>query len=232
VEAYVFFTEKCIEALRMKEYADKAMMSHSESYDHIGEISGYIYDLLPVWERERERRRVLLSPDDAVIEESFDLPVSPPIAWDYLNDPNVRAIYMKADRVDTTKVNGRMTAGSKFHCAHGENSVDLLILDWQPFDYLTYESAFNMTKSLKVSVRFSVLFEERPDGTHVRFLVAKPTSPNPVAKIMSQFVWMAMKKEFAKGTDFTKQVILEAIEEKAHPEVPRIKIEAPIHVTA
>ena len=56
VAAYVYFTEACIEALRLKDYADKAMISHKESYDHVGDIHGYVYDLLPVWERERERR--------------------------------------------------------------------------------------------------------------------------------------------------------------------------------
>lgn len=232
VIAYVFFTNACIEAMCMKDYAESAMIPHTESYEYIGEIRGFVYDLLPMWERERERRRILLSPDEAGVDENFDLPVSPPIAWDYLNDTNVRATYMNADKIRTTKVDGRITAGSQFHCVHGENSVDLLILDWQPFEYFTYESAFNITKKLKANMRFSVVLEERTDGTNVRFLGAKPFSPNPLAHFLSQLIWIMMRKEFAKGTEYTREVIVKTIEDNANPVIPRIKISTPIEVVA
>jgi hypothetical protein len=232
VAAYALFTEASIEAMHLKDFAERAMLPHTESYDHVGEIDGYVYDLLPVWERERERRRVLLSPEEAGLEENFNLPVSPPIAWDYLNDPNVRAIYMNADKIGRTKVDGRMMVGSQFHCAHGDNEIDLLIQDWQPFEYFTYDSAFNITKKLKASMRFSVILEERSDGTNVRFRVSKPSSPNRLAHILSQLFWIAMKNQFSKGTDYTQEVLLQAIEEKANPEMPRIKIVAPVEAIA
>lgn len=232
VNAYVFFTQAAIDAMRIKEFADKEMIPHTETYEHIGEINGFVYDLLPMWERERERRRVLLTPAEADLEENFDLPISPPLAWDYLNDPEVRANYMHADSVRTTKVNGRMTAGSQFHCVHGKNNIDLIIMDWQPFEYLTYDSSIVMMKKLKASIRFSVIFEEHPGGTNVRFLVAKPSSPNPIANFLSRFVWIVMKKEFSKGTEFTRKVLMEMIEEKVDPEMPLIKVSSPIEVGA
>jgi len=230
IAAYAFFTQAAIDAMRMNEFAEKTMIPHAETYEHIGEINGFVYDLLPIWERERERRRILLTPAETALEDSFILPISAPLAWDYLNDPDVRANYMHADAIRTTKVNGRMTAGSQFHCVHGNNKTDLIIMDWRPFEYFTYDSSIAIMKKLEVTMRFSVIFEEVPEGTKLRFLVATQSSPNPIANLLSKLMWGVMKKEFSKGTEARRKVLMEMIEEKANSEIPLLKVPSPIEV--
>ncbi len=227
VEAYAFISEACIEAMRLKSFADKKMIPHAESYEHIGEVQGYVYDLHPIWERERQRRRVIVSPEEADLDTNFTLPVSPAMAWDFLNDPMVRAQYFNADNMGTTKIDGRMMVGSQFHCAHGDVVFDQVILDWQPFDYLTYDHAFTIKGSLKACMRFTFQLEEQSDGTNVRMLVTKPVSSNPIAKAITMLAWKSIKEGLTQSRDHSHQMLLEAIEAKANPEIPKIKIPVP-----
>lgn len=229
IDEYAFFTKDCIEALNLKDFAEKAMAPHKESYEHIGEVEGYVYDLIPVWQRDRERRRVTLPPEEVVIETVMDLPVSPPLAWDYMNDPVVRASYLGSDSVTVSKVGGRMTIGSKYHCAHGDNVFDQEILDWQPFDYITYKQALHLPGNMRATVLMMVKLEEIPEGTRVITFYSKPVSSNPLGNLMMKMGWKKMEQSVQEGSDFTEKILLEAIEANANPEVPRIKIAVPVN---
>jgi hypothetical protein len=227
ISEYAFFTRDCIEALNLKGFAEKAMVPHKESYEHIGEVEGYAYDLIPVWHRDKERRRVVLAPEEIVAETVMELPVSPPIAWDYMNDPTVRASYLGSDSITTSKVDGRMTVGSQFHCAHGDIVFDQLILDWQPFEYITFEQAIALPGKLRAKMKMMIQLEEIPEGTRVISSYAKPVSTNPLAKLMLRAAGKQMEQMAYDSKDFTERILLEAIEANINPDVPQIKMAVP-----
>lgn len=228
IAEYAFFTKDCIESLSLKDFAEKAMVPHNEAYEHIGNVEGYVYDLIPVWQRDRERRRVILSPDEIAFETEMVLPVSPPIAWDYMNDPLVRASYLGSDAVTVSKVQGRTMVGAQFHCAHGENVIDQLILDWQPFEYLTLEQVLVLPGNMKANMRLMLKLEEVPEGTRVITCFGNPVTSNPLANFMLRMARKKMEQDMIEGGKFTEKIVLEAIETKANPDMPLIKIATPI----
>jgi hypothetical protein len=224
IAEYAFFTKDCIQALNLRDFAEKAMVPHKESYEHIGEVEGYVYDLIPVWQRDRERRREILSSEEIAVETVMELPVSPPLAWDYMNDPLVRASYLGSDSITSSKVNGRMMVGSQFHCAHGDTVIDQLILDWQPFEYITLETAMPLPGNMKAKMRLMIKLEETPGGTRVTTYYAKPISSNPLANFMIRMMWNKMKQMTLEGGNFTEKILLETIEANKNPEIPQIKM--------
>jgi hypothetical protein len=227
ISEYAFFTKDCIEALNLSDYAEKAMIPHAESYEHIGDVEGYVYDLIPVWQRDRERRKVVLAPEEIAVETVMELPVSPPIAWDYMNDPVVRTSFLAADGVDVSKVDGRMMVGSQFHCAHGDTVIDQLILDWQPFEYITLENAMPLAGNMKAKMRLMVKLEEIPGGTRVTASYAKPVSSNPLTNFMIRMMWNKMKQSTIEGGGYAEKILLETIAANKNLEIPQIKKSVP-----
>ena len=93
---------------------------------------------MPVWQRNRERLRDFVGPDEADMTFEVDLPVSPAIAWEYLTAPEQRAGYRFSDGADTSgSKNGRIDVGVTYHCVHGDTLIPQTILDWRPLDYMT-----------------------------------------------------------------------------------------------
>jgi hypothetical protein len=226
VSDYAFFTTACIDALHLRDFAEKTMVFHTETYEHIGGVEGFVYDLYPVWQRDLERRRVILPPEEIEFETSMFLPVSPPIAWDYLLDPGIRTLYLGADKIDTSKVDGRMMAGSQYHCAHGDVVLDQIVLDWQPFEYFTIEQNFFLPGNMKGSARSMTRLEESSGGTLVTNYYTRGRASNPLARLMLRMMWGKMKEMVVEGNAATERIILEAIEAAAKPDMPLIKMPA------
>ncbi len=59
VKAYAFFSQTCAEAMSLDGLTE-GMQTHMESVEQLGDVSGYVHDLHPVWARECEQRRVSL----------------------------------------------------------------------------------------------------------------------------------------------------------------------------
>lgn len=47
VEAYAYFTKSSIEAAQLTEMAT-GMLPHTENYEHLGNVEGYVHDLKPI----------------------------------------------------------------------------------------------------------------------------------------------------------------------------------------
>jgi len=157
VKAYAAYTEPAVEALGIRDFCID-MSQHTESYEHLGEVLLYIQDLQRVWERERERRRVLVEPAEAWFTVETEIPAPPPLVWDYFTKPEYRKIMMDADAMPVeNRLMGRTAPGTVYVCAHGDVRIRPAVLDWRPFEYYTFETDMPMgTKSL-VTVQFSPL---------------------------------------------------------------------------
>ncbi len=227
VSDYAFFTTESIHAMHLIDFAESTMVKHTETYEHIGEVHGYVYDLKPVWQRDRERHRVFIPPGEAAVETTLDLPVSLPIAWDYLLDPEIRRSFLGADKIDTSKVDGRMTIGSRYHCAHGDAILDQVILDMQPFEYFTFRQFMFLPGNIPATSDCTTRLDEIPTGTRVTFYFTKPATSNPLGKVMANLMLGGMKKMLTSGTEFTKTILLKAIAANESGDMPKIKIQLP-----
>ena len=172
-QAYAFFTEACLKRLPPQ----FNLPSHSEVYESFGETRGGVQDLDPVLAAMREERRLYISAADADFEATFDVPVPPALAWQYVVDPIERqrwacAQYDKNPDRDEPNAQGRLGAGAKSHCGHGPGPIMNFreFIDWRPFSYFTARTrttaamGFVVARPVIETIEFVPL---DPDGTRI-----------------------------------------------------------------
>jgi hypothetical protein len=157
--AYLLVTERCLNSLNVQlESAHEQV----ESYEHMAEVKTYSIDLRKRYERIKEAQRIMLTEAEADVVLRCDFPVPPPVAWEWMQDPNKRnqwvtsVVWSKGERPG-----GRTGKGATNHCAHGKGQISTeTVLDWKPFEYSTFESFENGRKNMTETFRFEPL----PDG--------------------------------------------------------------------
>ncbi len=154
VSAYAAYTQAAVDALGIQEFVNE-MQEHIEQFPDVGEIRLYVENLEPVWQRESERRRVFVDPEEALFAIETEIPAEPPLVWDYFMKPEYRTILTGADSIEVdNKKLGRIDAGSVYICAHGDQKSLHAIVDWRPFEYYTYETLIGPGLSGTITTRF------------------------------------------------------------------------------
>jgi hypothetical protein len=219
VQSYAFFTEACAEALRLKDFA-AGLQPHAERYEHLGEVSGYVYDLAPVWQRYRAQRQVTVDADHSWFTLEASLPASAPLAWDYLNGPEQKQKWLHADALRVL-TKGRAGVGTTHHCVHGKTVVVQNIVDWRPFDYVTIDWVW----PLKALGRSTFRLSPGDQGTRVKAYVARPWGQNALHTAVVKGFYAMMKKnlqrDFARSFEHLAHLIEEDREAgriPVHPE--------------
>ncbi len=89
IESYALFSDAAAEASQLSQLA-YPLVAHSESYAHIGEVKMQVLDLHEVWEREQEKRRFIVTPEESWLTFEWDAPYPPARVWEYLTTPRTR----------------------------------------------------------------------------------------------------------------------------------------------
>jgi hypothetical protein len=224
VETYIFFTQPAADQMYMSDFS-KTLVPHSESYDHVGEVSGYVYDLLPAWTRERERRRIFITPQEAEIHVTNELPVPPAVAWDYLNDPGYKTRFMHSDNVEVDNKNGRIDVGSIYHCAHGEDMINQEILDWAPFHYFTMNIFLPLPKMITAPVRCTIRLTPTDTGCQVEYMFSPPIAEKKLYQKIADIAWKKKEREAMKVRfEEAHRVLLDIIKEDRESGKLKMKI--------
>jgi Protein of unknown function (DUF2652) len=134
-KGYALLTEAATTALGLEPQA-LGLREHVETYDHVGEVRGYLDDLGERWTAELERSRFYVTAEDATFERSLTLPVDVLGAWEWLTLPERRSVW-QADAVQLVSSGGREGVGATNHCMHGPDVIVEHVADWQPFEYFT-----------------------------------------------------------------------------------------------
>jgi uncharacterized protein DUF2652 len=138
VKAYAVFSDSAAQALDLPALCTD-LRSHTETYEHLGEVRMSVHDLHLAWEQEQARRRTVVEADRAWVKfEGDEVPYPPSLVWDYLTVPELEARVLgfdMAERIDA--LGGRVRPEAQIHCAHGDLHVFSTILDWKPFEYYT-----------------------------------------------------------------------------------------------
>jgi Protein of unknown function (DUF2652) len=137
-QAYALFTDPCLSQMS----SSLALPMHSETYDSFGETRGGVHDLGPVLDAMRAARREFITPEDADVAMSVELPVPPAAAWQYNVDPVERqrwacTKFSKNPDEVTPNPQGRLGVGATAHCNHGPGTGIREYIDWRPFAYFT-----------------------------------------------------------------------------------------------
>jgi hypothetical protein len=173
IESYALFSDSAVEASKLSQLA-YPLVSHSETYAHIGEVKMQVLDLRKVWEREQEKHRFVVTPEEAWLTFEWDSPQPASVVWEYLTTPRLEQQWAGYDLVERTdSLGGRLQTDTTYHCAHGEIHFFNKILDWKPFDYVSLEQ--NISVGIKLVQTRWVL--ESPTGTKIIFYIRKPDHP-------------------------------------------------------
>ena len=141
-KAYATYTKAAVDALGIGELCSR-FITHSESYEHLGEVATYVQDLDAVWQRERSMHRVVVEPDTALWRTDYELQLAPGQVWDYVTKPEYRVILVGSGVGQVTGVSdGRIGVAAVYQCAHGKYVSNHTIVDWQPFEQYTAETTF------------------------------------------------------------------------------------------
>jgi len=172
IPCYALFSEEAADALNLVELA-RPLVPHKETYEHIGDVNMQVYDLHRAWEREQEKKRILISPESAYFTFEWNVPFPVPVVWEFLSVPRLQLKsepFETIDRQDT--LGGRTQPGSTFHCAHGDFKAIIKIVDWNPFEYMTVEQDLGFVKFLQ-----SRILIPTETGTKIQFTQTKPDGP-------------------------------------------------------
>jgi hypothetical protein len=174
--AYALLSQAACDALAI-EPQPLGMTAHSEAYEAVGEVPGWVHDLERRWAEEEERTRVLVTKDDAMFTLAADVEAPPQVAWEFLTTPGRRVAWQPGvtDVIVTAKGN-RRTVGATNHCMHGKDATVEEILDWRPFDYYTDRSTID-TPAGPVHFLSTAELEPTTTGTHVELRFAAPEDP-------------------------------------------------------
>ncbi len=136
---YLFVTQQCVDDLGVEGIV-AGWIQHTEAYEHVGEVNGYVASLPDVWAVVRGQNENKVAQGDAWTSVTADSQAPPAIVWDHLINPAKRTIWLQAnENAVVGQSQGRIGPGAEYHCAHGEDNDVLVftVLDMRPVDYIT-----------------------------------------------------------------------------------------------
>jgi hypothetical protein len=192
-KAYAAFTQSVMDALGLEDFQN-SLTPHREAFADVGEVQMYVHDMHQVWERLKDRVRIEVRPEEALLIREYMFPVPASILWEYLTKPEYRALVLGASKMEIRNgAQGRAAVDSVYYCYHGKMETRQLILDWQPFEQYTIDGA------TPLGVSFNTTFKLEPanDGTRLIYLWGKARG----AWIMCKLNDLLQKMIFAPQND-------------------------------
>ena len=203
-KAYAAFTQSVMEALGLADFQN-SLTPHRETFADIGEVQIYVLDMHSVWNRLRDRARIEVRPEEALIIIKSEFPFPPSILWDYLTRPDLRTIVLGASKVEMRNPKqGRTTIDSAYYCYHGNMLSQQLILDWSPFEQFSTDDS---NESFGVTTRITYKLEPTQNGTRAISLFGKPRGPRLRVAFFTLLAKLVFAPNIGKSMDQLRQRI-------------------------
>jgi len=185
ISNYFLLTDACVEALEVGWIRD-VWQEHTEEYEHIGSVVGWISNLDDVYEMLQLQTEIRISPGDAWDRLVVSTKAPPSVVWDHIISPTKRVQWIAAaEGMELENVTeGRVAPGTEFHCAHGDSVTKFTILDMRPHSYITA-----MVEFVEGSVvRYTYYLQPSGSGTRVELAAASPSAPDgtPVSHLAAE----------------------------------------------
>jgi len=175
--AYALYSAACVAAMGLDDPASAGLVEHREEFEGVGEIVGWVRDLHAAWTEELARARHVVERKDAARIYEQDLDAPPAIVWEYLTSPAKRLLWQyQVTGIETVAgAPGRRGVGVVNHCIHGKDAIVEEVLDWEPYDHVTYRSLFPIPDVPKLVDTFA-LVETGEGRTRLEMRVLRPRS--------------------------------------------------------
>jgi len=220
--AYALLSDDCTTKMGL-DAAELGMRPHTETYEIVGEIPGWVHDLERRWQEEDARARVRVTSADAGLETAFPTTAPPQLVWEAITTPGGRMGWsLGVIGVTTDGAGNRRAVGATNHCMHGQDEILEQILDWRPFDYVTMRSTME-TPGGPVTFLNTLELEPTTEGTVVHMRFAPPETEREqaiLAGMQPMFEQMFDADRVALRTLLAMKVA-EREARGAEPELPR-----------
>ena len=221
IKAYALVTQQAADAIGLPDFFATAIR-HVEHNDDFGDTVCHVFDLAPVFAKWRASRRIFVEHNEPLAFESMevDLPVPPAVAWAYVTDVDKKIRWQQGlDAMTMTGLaGGRVAAGATQHCAHGKDSTVHEIVDWRPFDYVTWHIRTPMGTVARQTAEFTPLAD---GGTHLSLRTAKVESGNALAQAFIRFMMpLAAAKQLAATQRASKAALQRLVAEETKVAAP------------
>ncbi len=210
--SYALFTESSLAHMGIR---PEGLDELCGDYPHHGEIRSGSLDLGGRYLSLSEERQAYVIAEQADLSVSHDYPTTPPVVWDWLNDPFKRTRWLRWTKWRPgLRPAGRTDVGAVNHCTHGVGSVIETILDWRPYHYFTVEmEQANLWSSLLATYQL----ESLPDGRGTRLHFRGRLLKAPAMRLARPAIRIGLSRKLKQ--DFKLMAELMA-EEKTSQESP------------
>ena len=178
IEHYFLITDRCVKALDVESVVG-SWTPHTEDYEHIGEVVGYVSSLEDVYAMLKLQSEDKVAQAGAWSTARGQTLAPPALVWDYIMDPRKRVEFIPvAAKMHLNKLaEGRIAPGTEFHCAHGDGAITLFkVTDMRPHSYITMTVEFAEGSTVKYTYYLI------PSGSGTRiFQHAEPPAIDGVA---------------------------------------------------
>lgn len=211
IKAYALVTAQAADAIGLPDFF-AGTIRHVEPSAEFGDTVCYVYDLAPVFARWRSSRRIVVRSDEPLAIESMecDLPVPPAVAWAYVVDVEKKIRWQQGlDGMTMTGLaRGRLAPGATQHCAHGKETTLHDIVDWRPFDYVTWHIRLPLGTVVRQTAEFTPL---ENGGTHLSLRCANPEGGNPVTRALVRIITRLAKAKQLVAEQRASKIALERL---------------------
>ncbi|MFB9262769.1 DUF2652 domain-containing protein [Bradyrhizobium erythrophlei] len=211
IKAYALVTEQAADAIGLPEFfADT--VRHVEPSSEFGDTVCFVYDLAPVFAAWRGARRIAVRHDEPLAFEIMEceLPVPPAVAWSYVTDVARKVRWQQGiDGMTMTGLaRGRVGLGATQHCAHGKETTVHDVVDWRPFDYVTYHIHTPLGTVVRETAEFTPLDN---GGTRLVLRCARPQSDNQVAQTVVRMMMPMIRGKLVRDRRASKVALMELV---------------------
>jgi hypothetical protein len=159
-------------------------VNDSAIYPHQGEIRTSRLSLDDRYRQYSDDRSAFITAEQADVIVTHDFPTTPPVLWDWLNDPYKRTRWLRWTKWRPgIRPSGRTDVGAVNHCAHGVGTIIETILDWRPYSYFTVEME---QASLRLSILATYQLEPLPNGAGTRLFLCTILQKAPALSLSRQ----------------------------------------------
>jgi hypothetical protein len=172
--AYTLYTGAALHSIA-KEELKQSMIPLTETYEHLGEVDVWVQDMHPAWDLKQKATNLSIPPEQVCAQGQVEIELSPEVTWNYLIQPQYRALLMHSDHEDVLHLDhGRINPGSVYHCYHGDEVIYQTVLDWRPFERIITEDTVPIPRT---TILVEYRLEPTQRGTRLTHIFSKAKGP-------------------------------------------------------
>jgi len=173
IQSYAFITRACSDSLGL-DWLQEQAIPHTERYEHVGSVDGYVHDLSPAWERYRASRSTAVDSSESWLDVGMEIPATSQEVWDVISTPAFRGLWHHANRVELSA--GRTGPGAEFRCFNGQIQRIDRIVQWRPFHQMTLDCEWALGARVRVTLNLAAAGQ----GTRVTARLSRPEASGGV----------------------------------------------------